>query len=280
MLFTQPSTRYNVCLCCVVCKSETTIENCQKHSRRIKGKSAVWSNFISLYFLFISPWGTRRQLKGHRDRVEERAGHRRNEGIWWGIERYTDGEREGERCGKCNEVYWITPVLNLAQSSVSPAKRERGKERKRSRGQQKKGVKEYEWLVQSRVSLVQKENRKERWKEVKGGKVWDRWISDNITHCGGHIGDPRVLGCLVVNGWLHFQMYNLRVATKWNRDVQFMWFLRNYHVTTSTTVDLVSWPPTLFVVNISGFILANLSIDCIVYTLCASYIIYFYVNVE
>lgn len=31
----------------------------------------------------------------------------------------------GERCGKCNEVYWITLVLNLAQSSVSAAKRER-----------------------------------------------------------------------------------------------------------------------------------------------------------
>lgn len=31
----------------------------------------------------------------------------------------------GERCGKCNDKYWITPVLNLAQSSVSPAERAR-----------------------------------------------------------------------------------------------------------------------------------------------------------
>lgn len=35
-----------------------------------------------------------------------------------------------EKCGKCNEEYWITAVLNLAQSSVSPAEREREGERK------------------------------------------------------------------------------------------------------------------------------------------------------
>lgn len=34
----------------------------------------------------------------------------------------------GERRGKCNDKYWITPVLNLAQSSVSPAERERERE--------------------------------------------------------------------------------------------------------------------------------------------------------
>lgn len=41
----------------------------------------------------------------------------------------------GERCGKCNEEYWITLVLNLAQSSVSAAKRESGEERNKSRVQ-------------------------------------------------------------------------------------------------------------------------------------------------
>lgn len=44
----------------------------------------------------------------------------------------------GERRGKCNDKYWITPVLNLAQSSVSPAERERERE---SQGETKEGGK-------------------------------------------------------------------------------------------------------------------------------------------
>lgn len=36
-----------------------------------------------------------------------------------------------ETCGKCNDKYWITAVLNLAPSSVSPAEERRRKQGKR-----------------------------------------------------------------------------------------------------------------------------------------------------
>lgn len=119
------------------------------------GETLVVGIVLHVYTYSISPCGTTWRTNG------ESHTHWRNWGIWWGIERYTDGERDGERCGKCNEEYWITPVLNLAQSSVSAAEREReGKKGRRVGEGMKEGGKAVQ-VISAELSFTGQEGNQE-----------------------------------------------------------------------------------------------------------------------